>query len=359
MSDAASLDIAVLPGDGIGPEITAAALRVLDAVAQPEGLSVHYDTAPIGGAAIDAQGEPLPADTLARCRAADAVLLGAVGGPKWDGGEPGQPRPEQGLLALRAGLGVYCNLRPARLYAALAEACPLKPEVHRDAIDLVICRELTGGIYFGKHGRTETGAYDIEHYEAEEIRRIVRRAIAVARGRSGRLTLVDKANVLESSRLWRELCREEVERAGDIELDCLYVDNAAMQLIRRPWSFDVIVTSNLFGDILSDEAAEITGSIGLLPSASLGDEGTPGLFEPIHGSAPDLAGRDLANPLATILSVALLLRYAGRAEAAARRIERAVEAVLDAGLRTADLRADDERAPLGCEAMAAAVIAAL
>ncbi|MDI9470882.1 MAG: 3-isopropylmalate dehydrogenase [Bacillota bacterium] len=361
-----SLRIVALPGDGIGPEVTQAALSVLEVVAADAGIRLDITSYPIGGAQIDIDGRALAPETLAACRAADAVLLGAVGGPRWDQPTPGRERPEQGLLALRAGLGVYCNLRPARLWPALASRSPLRAEFRSGGIDLVICRELTGGIYFGESGTREvTGpdgpeleSYDVEAYSEHEIRRILERAVAIARGRQGRLCLVDKANVLESSRLWRRLMQELALRNTDIEVEYLYVDNAAMQLIRRPGSFDVIVTSNIFGDILSDESAEIIGSIGLMPSASLGDAGSVGLYEPIHGSAPDLAGRDLANPLATILSAALLLRYQGAHEEAAVRIERAVEAVLDAGWRTADLATPDTGAEqiLGCRAMTRAVL---
>ncbi len=361
-----SLRIVALPGDGIGPEVIRAALAVLELVAADAGIGLDVKTYPVGGAQIDIDGRALAPATLAACQAADAVLLGAVGGPRWDQPVQGRERPEQGLLALRAGLGVYCNIRPARLWPALADRSPLRRELRSGGIDLVICRELTGGIYFGESGTREVAgpngpemeSYDVEAYSEHEIRRILERAAAIARGRQGRLCLVDKANVLESSRLWRRLMQDVARQNPALEVEYLYVDNAAMQLIRRPGSFDVIVTSNLFGDILSDESAEIIGSIGLMPSASLGAAGSVGLYEPVHGSAPDLAGRDLANPLAAILSAALLLRHAAADEAAAARIERAVEVVLDAGWRTADLATVDTEPEriLGCRTMTQAVL---
>jgi 3-isopropylmalate dehydrogenase len=318
--------IVTLPGDGIGPEVLAAALEVLDEVAP----DLTYEEHPIGGAAIDAHGTALPDTTLSACEQADAVLLAAVGGPKWDGGPV---RPEQGLLGLRKALGLFANLRPVRPLPALYDASPLKREII-ERTDLLVVRELTGGIYFGDKTRSDGRAQDVCTYSTEEIERIARTGFEAARSR---VTSVDKANVLETSRLWREVVTNvHSTEFPHIELEHLLVDNAAMRLIAAPRHFDVILTENMFGDILSDEAAMLTGSIGLLPSASLGADG-PGLFEPVHGSAPDIAGRGVANPLAMILSTALLLRHGiGRPEAAAR-IESAVDRALEAGLRTGDL----------------------
>jgi 3-isopropylmalate dehydrogenase len=332
-------DIAVLAGDGIGPEITQAAVEVLKETAKGFGFAVRPIPALIGGAAIDQTGDPLPEETIGICKSSAAVLLGAVGGPKWDQ-LPGDVRPEKGLLRIRGTLQLFANLRPAVVYPALRSASPLKDEILGEGLDLMVVRELTGGIYFGERGREEKDgtvrAFDTESYSVEEIRRILRVAFEIAQKRKGRLCSVDKANVLESSRLWRQTAVELSAKYPDVELTHMYVDNAAMQLVRDPRQFDTIVTSNLFGDILSDEASQITGSIGMLPSASLG-EGSLGLFEPIHGSAPDLAGKDMANPIATILSVAMMLRYSlGQPEAAAA-IEKAVNQVLEAGIRTADL----------------------
>jgi 3-isopropylmalate dehydrogenase len=321
--------IATLPGDGIGPEVLDAALHVLRDVAP----DLTYDEHPIGGAAIDATGTALPDATLAACRQADAVLLAAVGGPKWDTTDPDRPRPEQGLLGLRQGLGLYANLRPVRPLPALYDESPLKREII-DRTDLLFVRELTGGIYFGDKGRADGRAHDTCAYTEAEIERIARTAFAAARSR---VTSVDKANVLETSRLWREVVtRIHAAEFPNIELQHVLVDNAAMQLVASPRHFDVILTENMFGDILSDEAAMLTGSIGLLPSASLGGEGA-GLFEPVHGSAPDIAGRGIANPLAMILSAALMLRHGLQREQEAARIESAVDRALDGGLRTADL----------------------
>jgi 3-isopropylmalate dehydrogenase len=321
--------IATLPGDGIGPEVLDAALHVLRDVAP----DLTYDEHPIGGAAIDATGTALPDATLAACRQADAVLLAAVGGPKWDTTDPDEPRPEQGLLGLRQGLGLYANLRPVRPLPALYDESPLKREVI-DRTDLLVVRELTGGIYFGDKGRADGRAHDTCAYTETEIERIARTAFAAARSR---VTSVDKANVLETSRLWREVVtRIHASEFPNIELEHVLVDNAAMQLVASPRHFDVILTENMFGDILSDEAAMLTGSIGLLPSASLGGDG-PGLFEPVHGSAPDIAGQGIANPLAMILSAALMLRHGLQREQEAARIESAVDRALDGGLRTADL----------------------
>ena len=331
--------IALIKGDGIGPEVAAAAASSLEAIGQAFGHSFIFREALAGGAAIDAVGQPLPQETLNICRDSEAVLLGAVGGPKWDH-LPGPHRPEQAILGLRQALGLYANLRPARLYPSLAPRSPLRPDMAARGVDLVIVRELTGGIYYGDSGRRSTAegaeAYDTERYSAPEIERIGRRAFELAMTRGKSLVSVDKANVLESSRLWREIMHSLAESYPEVACLDLYVDNAAMQLIRDPAQFDVIVTGNLFGDILSDEASALTGSIGLLPSASLGGD-SRGLYEPIHGSAPDLAGRNLANPLAAILSAALLLRHSlGLGEEAAC-LEQAVEAALVSGFRTADL----------------------
>jgi 3-isopropylmalate dehydrogenase len=320
--------IVTLPGDGIGPEIMAAAVRVLDAVGELE-----YEEHPFGGAAIDAHGVALTDETLAACRDADAVLLAAVGGPKWDSTDPDAPRPEQGLLALRRGLGLYANLRPVRPFPALYDASPLKREVI-EGTDLLVVRELTGGIYFGAKTRTEEHASDLCEYSAQEIERIARIAFGAARSR---VTSVDKMNVLETSRLWREVVtRLHREEFPHVELEHQLVDSAAMKLIAAPRHFDVILTDNMFGDILSDEAAMLTGSLGMLPSASLGGDG-PGMFEPVHGTAPDIAGRGIANPLAMFLSAALMLRHGLDMEAEAARIESAVDRALAGGLRTADL----------------------
>ncbi len=329
--------IVVLPGDGIGPEIVAAAKRLLEALGEFE-----FDERLLGGASIDAHGTALTDEVLEACRASDAVLLGAVGGPKWDTTDPDAPRPEQGLLGLRKGMGLYANLRPVRPSPALVASSPLRQE-RIAGTDLLVVRELTGGIYFGDSGRDGDTAHDTCEYSAAEIERIARAGFEAARrraegsGRSPRVTSVDKANVLETSRLWREVVGRIAPDYPDVALDHLLVDNAAMQLVSRPADFDVIVTENLFGDILSDEAAMLTGSLGMLPSASLGAEGEPGLFEPVHGSAPDIAGRGIANPLATFLSVAMLLRHGLDRPDEAAGIEAAVDAVLERGLRTPDL----------------------
>jgi 3-isopropylmalate dehydrogenase len=321
--------IVTLPGDGIGPEVLAAALEVLAEVAP----DLMYEEHLIGGAAIDATGTALPDETLAACREADAVLLAAVGGPKWDTTDPAKPRPEQGLLGLRQELGLFANLRPVRPLPALYDASPLKREVI-ERTNLLVVRELTGGIYFGEKGRADGRAHDVCAYTEAEIERIARVAFRAARSR---VTSVDKANVLETSRLWREVVmRVHAAEFPNVQLEHVLVDNAAMQLVAAPRHFEVILTENMFGDILSDEAAMITGSIGLLPSASLGDAG-PGVFEPVHGSAPDIAGRGIANPLAMFLSAAMLLRHGLAREEAAAQIESAVDRALDAGLRTGDL----------------------
>ncbi|HPX47814.1 MAG TPA: 3-isopropylmalate dehydrogenase [Treponemataceae bacterium] len=330
-------NIVTIPGDGIGPDIVREGCRVLDAVGARFGHTFTYKSVLAGGAAIDATGEPLPAETLAACLASDAVLLGAVGGPKWDV-LPGNKRPEKALLGLRGGMKVYANLRPALMFRQLSAACPLKSEIVGNGLDILIVRELTGGMYFGDRGRSSDGnsAWDTEAYSKEEIARVVKIGFESALKRNKKLCVVDKANILETSRLWREVTEAMKGSYPTVELSYMYVDNAAMQLVRNPGQFDVIVTSNMFGDILSDEASQITGSIGMLASASLGDSG-PGLYEPIHGSAPDIAGKDLANPLATILTCAMLLRYSFSLENEARAIEQAVESVLDDGWRTGDI----------------------
>lgn len=340
--------IALIPGDHIGPDVIAQAVEVLDEVGDKFGHVFNYVELSAGGKAIDETGEPLPAETLEAAKACDAVLLGAVGGPEWED-LPGHLRPERALLGLRAGLGVYANLRPAALLPQLKDACPLKDSVVGDGFDLLIVRELTGGLYFGERGRSEDGqsAFDTERYSKAEIERVLRAGYRAALGRRKKLCVVDKANVLESSRLWREVAAAVAKDYPEVETSYLYVDNCAMQLVRAPGQFDVIVTSNLFGDILSDEASVLTGSIGMLASASLGDapeagagkkaKATMGLYEPIHGSAPDIAGQDLANPLAAILSAALLLRHSFGLEKEARAIEAAVGATLDAGFRTKDI----------------------
>jgi 3-isopropylmalate dehydrogenase len=333
-------DIALIKGDGIGPEVIGQAVRALDAVGAAYGHAFRYKELLAGGCAIDALGVPLPTETVAACKAADATLLGAVGGWKWDG-LPGGARPEAALLGLRKELGLYANIRPALLFDALSDACPLKPELTAGGLDFVVVRELTGGIYFGERGVEDAGAmgkaaYDVERYSEAEVRRIGAVAFETARGRRGRLTSVDKANVLESSRLWRRVLTEMAAEYPDVELGHMYVDNAAMQLVRAPKQFDVIVTSNMFGDILSDEASMITGSIGMLPSASLG-EGSYGMYEPIHGSAPDIAGQDKANPFAAILSAAMLLRHTLKLEREAAALEDAVRAALAEGYRTPDI----------------------
>jgi 3-isopropylmalate dehydrogenase len=332
--------ITVLKGDGIGPEVTEQALNVLKAAGDRYGIGFELREELMGGCAIDEYGVPLPDETLKACRQSDAVLLGAVGGPKWEG-LPRSRTPEAGLLGIRAGLGLYANLRPAVIYEALKTASPLKSEIIGDRIDILVVRELTGGIYFGERGRSGEGgknesAYDTERYSAQEIERIAQIAFEAASKRRGKVTSVDKANVLESSKLWREVVIRKSREYPNIVLNHMYVDNAAMQLVRDPGQFDVILTSNMFGDILSDEASMITGSIGMLPSASLGS-GTLGLYEPIHGSAPDIAGMNKANPIATILSAAMMLRYSFRQYAAADAIENAVKRVLDKGYRTADI----------------------
>lgn len=363
--------ICCLPGDGIGPEVIAEGKKVLAAVGKRAGAEFAFEDHVIGGAAIDACGDPLPAETLTAAKASDAVLLASVGGPKWDSTDPTAPRPEQGLLRIRKELGLYTNLRPVKIYDALAGASTLRPEVIK-GVDMVLVRELTGGIYFGKHERfyDEDGAgangangqraIDIMEYREYEVERIARQAFEAARKRRGKVTSVDKRNVLETSRMWREVVhRVHDEEYPDVQLEDLLVDNAAMQLINRPADFDVVVTENMLGDILSDEAAQITGSLGMLASASLGDGVS--LFEPSAGSAPDIAGLGIANPLAQILSAAMLLTYALDMGEQAAWVENAVARVLDEGWRTRDIA--DANAPadkiLGTTAMGDKVVAAL
>lgn len=355
-----NFNIAVIEGDGIGPEIVQASIRVMEAVGRKYGHTFTFTKYLMGGCAYDATGHPLPPETVEGCLASDSVLLGAVGGPKWDT-LPGHLRPEAALLGIRKALGLYANIRPARLFDALSSACPLREDIASKGIDLVFIRELTGGIYFGERGRrTSAGgeeAFDTEAYNIEEIRRIAKVAFELARKRRKHVTSVDKANVLESSRLWREVVHTVALEYPDVTCTDMLVDNAAMQLIRNPSQFDVVVTSNMFGDILSDEASMLTGSIGLLSSASLG-EGTRGLYEPIHGSAPDIAGKGIANPIATILSCALMLRLSLGLAEEAQAIEDAVDAVLKNGARTADIAREGEKT-LNCDEMTNLIISAL
>ena len=351
--------IALVKGDGIGPEIVDSAVRVLEKIGQTFGHTFHCTPYLAGGCAIDATGIPLPQETVDGCLAADSVLLGAVGGPKWDK-NPGDLRPEKALLGLRAALGLFTNLRPAKIYPALAGDCPLRPDIVAQGFDMIMVRELTGGIYFGERGRREgkygPEAYDTEAYSVMEIERIARVAFETARKRRKNVISIDKANVLETSRLWRETVHRIAAEYPDVTCTDMLVDNAAMQLVRNPAQFDVVVTTNMFGDILSDEASQITGSIGLLPSASLGST-KRGLYEPIHGSAPDIAGQNKANPIATILSAAMMLRYSFDLGAEADAIEAAVDRVLNKGLRTADLGGGE--ASLGCTEMTDAILAEL
>ena len=333
-------NITVLKGDGIGPDIVAEAMNVLEAVGKKYNHKFNFNEKLVGGAALDACGVPLPDDTLEACKNCDSILLGAVGGPKWDN-LPSNMRPEAGaLLRLRKELGLYANLRPAIIHKALSSASPIKPEIIGDSLDILVVRELTGGIYFGERGHREgkygEEAYDVEAYSEFEVKRIAKTAFEAAMKRNKRVTSIDKSNVLESSKLWRKAVIEVAKDYSEVELDHMYVDNAAMQLVRNPKHFDVIVTSNIFGDIISDEASQITGSIGMLPSASLSD-GAFGMYEPIHGSAPDIAGMDIANPIATILSAGMMLRYSFGLNAEADAIEAAVTEVLDAGYRTPDI----------------------
>ena len=362
-------NIAVIPGDGIGPEVTNGTCEVLTVIAQKYGHTFRFEELLAGGSAIDATGEPLPAATLAACKKSDAILLGAVGGPKWDD-LPGSLRPEQALLGLRAGLGLFANLRPAVLHKELSAACPLKDKYVEGGIDIMIVRELTGGIYFGQRGREDGGnmpdgtsrglqAYNTERYCELEIERLVRVGFELAMGRKKRVISVDKANILESSRLWREVTERVSAEYPEVTLEYMYVDNASMQLVKRPSDFDVMITTNMFGDILSDEAGMITGSIGMLPSASLGKPGMPGMYEPVHGSAPDISGQNKANPLATILSAAMMLRWSFGLSEEASAIENAVEKVLSQGYRTGDIAYDDACIVLGTKEMTAKVISSI
>ncbi|MDD6279811.1 MAG: 3-isopropylmalate dehydrogenase [Ruminococcus sp.] len=342
--------IALLRGDGIGPEIVDSTVAVLKKIADKFGHNFSFTPYLIGGCAIDATGLPLPEETVKGCLESDSVLLGAVGGPKWDN-QPGDKRPEKALLGIRSALGLYTNLRPAKLYNALRAASPLREEIVGDGFDLMIVRELTGGIYFGdrgyRQGKYGEEAYDTEAYSRVEIERIGRVAFETAMKRNKKLTSIDKANVLESSRLWRSIMHELSAEYPEVEYSDMFVDNGAMQLVRNPQQFDVIVTSNMFGDILSDEASQITGSIGMLASASLGD-GTRGMYEPIHGSAPDIAGQNKANPIATILSGAMMLRYSFGLAEEADCIEKAVDKVLADGFRTADIVGNSGAEAIGC-----------
>jgi len=351
--------IAVLKGDGIGPGVVNSALRVLKRLGELFGVSFEFEEGLIGGIAIDQKGEPLPQETLELCLKADAVLLGAVGGPKWDN-LPTSKRPEKGLLQIRKALDLYANLRPAKVYEPLISASPLKEEVVRGT-DFIVIRELTGDVYYGEPRGifTENGkrvGINTMKYTEDEIRRVVKKAFEVALKRRKKLTSVDKSNVLEVSDLWRDIVEEEKRNYPDVEVEHLYVDNCAMQIVRRPSSFDVIVTGNIFGDILSDEAAVITGSLGMLPSASLGEKYA--LYEPVHGSAPDIAGKGIANPIATILSTAMMLRYSFNLEKLANAIERAVELTLQKGYRTPDIYSEG-CVKVGTEQMTDAIINSL
>ena len=335
-------NIAVIPGDGIGPEVINEAIKVLDAVGGKYGHEFNYTQVLAGGAAIDAAGECLPQETIDIAKKSDAVLLGAVGGPKWDS-LPGDKRPERALLGIRKELGLFANLRPAIMFDELKDACPIRPEKVEGGLDLLVVRELTGGIYFGERGYKDTNmgkaAYDIEQYSEGEVKRIAEVAFDMAMKRNKKVTSVDKANVLESSRLWRKTVAEVAKNYPEVELEYFYVDNTAMQLVYNPKQFDVIVTSNIFGDILSDEASMITGSLGMLPSASLA-EGNFGMYEPVHGSAPDIAGTGKANPMATILSAAMMLKYTFGLSDEADAIESAVKKTLAAGYRTPDIMSE-------------------
>ncbi len=350
--------ITVIRGDGIGPEIVNQAIRVLDRIAEKFRHTFHYQDILAGGCAIDAYGTSLPKESLEKCLNCDSVLLGAVGGPKWDG-VPKEIRPEAALLGIRSAMGLYANLRPARLFHQLSEASPLKPEITEKGIDLMMVRELTGGAYFGAHVTSEENgelvAHDDMNYSVHEIRRIARTAFDIARKRDSRVISVDKANVLDTSRLWRKIVHEVAAEYPDVTCTDMLVDNTAMQLVRNPSQFDVIVTENLFGDILSDEASMITGSIGMMASASLG-EGTRGMYEPIHGSAPDIAGQNIANPIGTILSAAMMLRYSFDLPEEASCIESAVDRVLNAGIRTGDIWSEGT-AKVTCSGMGDAILA--
>lgn len=346
--------IAVIKGDGIGPEIVEASMKVLDKVGEKFGHTFIYKQVLAGGIAIDECGTPLPQETVDICKASDAVILGAMGGPKWDN-LPGDKRPEAGLLGIRKALGLFANLRPAMLFDELKDASPLKPEIIGNGLDVLVVRELTGDVYFGEKKRDgDEYASDLMNYSRPEVERIARVGFESALKRGKKLHCVDKANVLETSRLWRKIVQEVAVNYPDVDVDYLYVDNAAMQLVINPQQFDVILTGNLFGDILSDESSMLTGSIGMLPSASLG-EGSFGMYEPIHGSAPDIAGQDKANPIATILSVAMMLRYSFSLEAEAAAIEDAVKKTLAQGFRTGDIATEGEEV-IGCVAMGEKVI---
>ena len=351
-------NITVLRGDGIGPEIVSEAIKVLDKVFEKYGHTFNYTEVDIGGCSIDKYGVPITEDGMAKCKAADSVLLGAVGGPKWDGVDP-SIRPEKALLAVRSELGLFANLRPTRLFMQLADSSPLKPSIVGNGIDLMIVRELTGGIYFGKRRTDIVGgekvATDEMTYSEHEIERIGRVAFETARKRSSRVISVDKANVLDSSRLWRAVMHKLADEYSDVQYADMLVDNTAMQLIKNPAQFDVVVTENMFGDILSDEASMLTGSIGMMPSASL-SEGTLGMYEPIHGSAPDIAGQNLANPIGTIMSAAMMLRYSFGMPAEADAIEAAVNKALDDGYRTADIYKDGFT-KVGCSEMGSIIAA--
>ncbi len=356
-----NFNIALIKGDGIGPEIVGEAIRVLDKIGEKFGHTFSYTEAEAGGVAIDAYGEPLPQKTIDTCLAADSVLLGAVGGPKWDT-LPGNLRPERALLGLRSAMGLFANIRPAVLFDELREACPLKPELTEGGLDFVVVRELIGGAYFGERGRRDNGelgeaAYDTMIYSEKEVERIMRVGFELAMVRGKKLCSVDKANVLESSRLWREVAHRVAKEFPEVEYSDMLVDNCAMQLVRNPRQFDVIVTENMFGDILSDEASMVTGSIGMLPSSSLGTT-KKGLYEPIHGSAPDIAGKGVANPLATILSVGMMLKYSFGLEEESKAINDAVTATLAKGLRTADIAKQGEKT-VGSREIADAVISNL
>ena len=352
--------IAVIRGDGIGPEIVNEAIKVLDKIAEKYGHTFTYDDVDMGGIAIDKWGDPLPQAMLDKCLAADSVLLGAVGGPKWEG-LPGPQRPEKGLLRLRAGMGLYSNLRPAKLWPQLAQASPLKPSIVEKGIDFLVVRELISGIYFGEHKTVEQNgekvATDVMLYAEHEIERIGRIAFETAMKRRKKVTCVDKANVLDTSRLWRAVLHRIKEEYPEVEYGEMFVDNASMQLVKDPSQFDVIVTGNMFGDILSDEASMLTGTIGMIPSSSLGD-GTRGMYEPIHGSAPDIAGQNKANPIGTILSAAMMLKYSFGMDAEAAAIEAAVNKALNDGLRTADMMAEG-CTPATCSEMGDAIAARL
>lgn len=351
-------NIALLRGDGIGPEIVDSAVEVLNKTAEKFGHTFNFTPYLIGGAAIDATGKPLPEETVEGCLASDSVLLGAVGGPKWDD-LPGDQRPEKALLGIRAALGLFTNLRPAKLYKALKDSCPLRPDIVENGFDLMMVRELTGGIYFGERGRREgkygEEAYDTECYSKMEIERIAKVAFETARKRNKNVISIDKANVLESSRLWRATVHEIAKDYPDVTCTDMLVDNAAMQLVKNPAQFDVVVTSNMFGDILSDESSQITGSIGMLPSASLGST-KRGMYEPIHGSAPDIAGQNKANPIATILSASMMLRYSFDLDKEADAIDAAVDKFLEMGYRTADLAGNTGVKPLSTTEVTAKIL---